>query len=44
MISGVSFDVAWRGRLAATLGDVPVAIIGRAELIANKRRARVQRT
>ncbi|MGA8574758.1 MAG: hypothetical protein WB609_03600 [Candidatus Cybelea sp.] len=36
-IDGVSFEKAWAGRIASTLGDVPVNYIGKAELIANKR-------
>jgi hypothetical protein len=36
-ITGVSFDDAWQGRLQGDLGGVPVAFIGRRELIQNKR-------
>ena len=36
-ITGVSFDDAWQGRLEGDLGGVPVAFIGRRELIQNKR-------
>lgn len=36
-VSGVRFDEAWRGRLTGSLFDVPVAFLGREELIRNKR-------
>ena len=36
-IDGVTFDEAWPGRLTASYGGQPVAVIGRAHLIANKR-------
>jgi hypothetical protein len=36
-ISGVSFDQAWRGRLAGVLFEVPVGFLGRSEFIQNKR-------
>lgn len=35
-VSGVTFDEVWAGRVAADYGDVPVAYIGRTELIRNK--------
>jgi len=38
-IDGVSFPDAWPGRVATTYGDQPVAVIGRADLVANKRAA-----
>ena len=38
-ISGVSFEEAWGGRVAAVLDGVPVHFIGRVALIANKRAA-----
>ncbi len=36
-ISGVSFDEAWESRCMADLEGLPVAFLGRAALIANKR-------
>ncbi len=36
-ISGVSFDEVYAARVAAELGGLPVAFIGRAELLTNKR-------
>ncbi|MCB9610189.1 MAG: nucleotidyltransferase family protein [Polyangiaceae bacterium] len=36
-ISGVSFDEAWAGAVNAEMDGVPVRILGRAELIANKK-------
>jgi hypothetical protein len=38
-ISGVTFERAWQGRLMVKLASVaePVAVLGRAEFIANKR-------
>ena len=36
-LTGVSFDAAWAGRVAAELSGVPVQIIGRDEFIRNKR-------
>jgi len=36
-ITGVDFDEAWQAREAGSYGDVPVFIIGRAQLIKNKR-------
>jgi hypothetical protein len=35
-ISGVTFDEAWAGRQHATLGEVPINIIGKNELLKNK--------
>ncbi len=35
-VSGVSFDEVWTGRIAGRYDDVPVAYIGRTELIRNK--------
>lgn len=35
-ISGVTFDEVWAGRAEASYGDVPVAFIGRKELLRNK--------
>lgn len=36
-LSGVSWDDAWRGRQPSVLDDVPVAFLGRTQLVANKR-------
>lgn len=36
-ISGVTFDEAWRTRVEGTLDGLPVAYLGRAALVANKR-------
>jgi hypothetical protein len=36
-ITGVAFADAWLGRIAIRYGDVPCAVIGRDELIENKR-------
>jgi hypothetical protein len=36
-ISGVSFEDAWRSRVTASLGGLQVDLIGREELIRNKR-------
>ena len=36
-ITGVSFDQAWAGRVAAHLDGLPVSVLGRNELLANKR-------
>ena len=36
-ISGVTFATAWPRRVEATFDDVPVAIIGREDFLANKR-------
>jgi len=36
-IDGVVFEAAWPARLLTTYGDQPVAVIGRADLIRNKR-------
>jgi hypothetical protein len=36
-ISGVSFEEAWPGRVAGQLDGLPVAFLGREELIKNKR-------
>ncbi len=36
-ISGVEFHVAWDGRVAVDVGNVEVMVIGRDELIQNKR-------
>ena len=38
-IDGVTYENAWSGRLQATFCDQIVAVIGRAELIQNKRAA-----
>jgi len=38
-ISGVTFDSAWAGRVSGNLGGIDVNVIGRAELIVNKRAA-----
>lgn len=38
-IDGVEFDEAWRGRTQTEYGDQTVTVIGRAELIRNKRAA-----
>jgi len=36
-ITGVSWEDAWRGRVAGHLGDQPVGFLGRAEFLENKR-------
>ncbi|MBL8987983.1 MAG: hypothetical protein JNJ80_17050 [Gemmatimonadetes bacterium] len=36
-ISGVAFDPAWVDRLEGTLFGVPVAFLGRASFLTNKR-------
>jgi hypothetical protein len=36
-ISGVSWEDAWRGRVAGEYGGVPVCFIGRGEFVANKK-------
>lgn len=36
-IDGVTFEEAWLGRVVTAYGDVPLTIIGLAELIKNKR-------
>jgi hypothetical protein len=36
-ITGVTFEEAWNGRVAAALDGLPVFILGRNELIRNKR-------
>jgi len=36
-IDGVTFEQAWTNRVVAAYGDVPVAYIGKADLIANKK-------
>ena len=36
-ISGVEFEAAWAGRVPLRLGDVEAMVIGREELIQNKR-------
>jgi hypothetical protein len=36
-ISGVSWEEADAGKVAGTCGDVPVAFLGRTQLVANKR-------
>ena len=38
-ISGVEFEAAWAGRVSLRLGDVDAGVIGRQELIENKRAA-----
>jgi hypothetical protein len=38
-IDGVSFDEAWPNRVASTIGDVPTHVLGRLDLIRNKRAA-----
>jgi hypothetical protein len=35
-IDGVDFDQAWVNKVTANLGGLPVSVIGKAELIANK--------
>ena len=35
-IDGVDFDQAWANKVTANLGGLPVPVIGKAELIANK--------
>jgi hypothetical protein len=36
-ITGVEFDSAWHNRSAGEIGGVPIFVIGRTELLANKR-------
>ena len=36
-ISGVSWDEAWRGHITVELDEMPLPVLGRAQLIANKR-------
>jgi hypothetical protein len=36
-IDGVAFEQAWAGRVEARLDGVPVAFLGKADLIANQR-------
>lgn len=36
-IDGVGFDEAWSGRVSTTYGNHAVPVIGRAQLVANKR-------
>lgn len=36
-IDGVEFDAAWSGRFQARVGDLDVPVIGRADLVRNKR-------
>jgi len=36
-IDGVQFDTAWAGRVETQYGDQTIQVIGRAELVANKR-------
>jgi hypothetical protein len=36
-IDGVAFDEAWSSRVSTSYGDQTIAVIGRAQLIANKR-------
>jgi hypothetical protein len=36
-IDGLSFDEAWPNRLASTIGDVPTQVLGRLDLIRNKK-------
>ena len=38
-IDGVTFDEAWAHRIRSSYGGVPIAIISKADLIANKRAA-----
>lgn len=38
-IDGVTFDAVWAGRVTAKLDGLPVAFIGREELLVNKRAA-----
>jgi len=38
-IDGVSFDAAWPNRVETRFGDQPIHVIGRADLLANKRAA-----
>jgi hypothetical protein len=38
-IDGVSFEEAWEGRVTGTFGRVPVAFLGRAQFLKNKRAA-----
>ncbi len=36
-IDGVAFRTAWKNRVSATLGGVPVQVLGKSDLIRNKR-------
>jgi hypothetical protein len=36
-ITGVEFDAAWNNRSSGEIGGVPIFVIGRTELLANKR-------
>ena len=36
-IDGVSFPTAWRNRISALLGEIPVHVLGKSDLIRNKR-------
>ena len=36
VIDGIDFESAWRNRIAADYGDVPVSVLARSDLIANK--------
>ena len=38
-ISGVAFDDAWPNRLSVRIGELDVAVIGRADFVVNKRAA-----
>jgi len=38
-VSGIDFDSAWKGRTSARFGDLTVPVLGREDLVANKRAA-----
>jgi len=37
-VDGLDFDSAWARRVISTYGGIPISLLGKAELIANKRR------
>jgi len=43
-ISGVEFARAWPRRLRATFDDISVAVLGRADFLANKRHGTLEGT
>jgi len=38
-IAGVTFDQAWRNRVAESMNDIPINVIGREDLVRNKQAA-----
>ena len=36
-VEGLSFESAWKNRVASTYGELPIAILGREDLLINKR-------